>query len=142
MGQVNALPLWTQKCSVSGPRSLTLEIPAGVWPSGEPGPWGGESGEGLVWGLRRSLSSVFQPDSSRCVWGQGGWMGVAQEEWGEPLCPLQGGPFIVGSVCRLGCPQAWYEGGGLPVGSVGRRNSSQSQGARISSWNLPRDWCQ
>lgn len=50
MGQVNALPLWTQKCSVSGPCSLTLEIPAEVWPSGEPGAWGGESGEGLVWG--------------------------------------------------------------------------------------------
>ena len=32
-------------------------------------------------------------------------MGVAQEESGEHLCRLQGGPFIMGPLCWLGCPR-------------------------------------
>lgn len=85
------------KSSVSGAlHSLTLEMPAGVWPSGKPGAWGGKSREGLVWGWSKFLSSRGEG------WGAWGWLRNRGE--GGHLCPLQGGLVIIGPLCRLGCP--------------------------------------
>lgn len=57
-------------------------------------------------------------------------MGVAQEEWGEHLCPLQGGPFIVGSVCRLGCPTGLVRGRRPACGLSGQEKLQPEPGSK------------
>lgn len=75
-------------------------------------------GKGALFGIGEgSLSSAFY---LAWVWSGG-------EE--SISAPLQGGPFIIGPLCRLSCVTGLVRG---------RRNSSLSQGARISAWNLPK----
>lgn len=97
MGQVNELPLWTQKCSVSAsPRhthkhthSLTLECLLGCGQVESQ-----VSGEGRVgkflFGVGEGSLDLYSSLEAPGVMGvERGCMGVvAQEEWGEHLCPL------------------------------------------------------
>lgn len=61
------------KCSVSGAlHSLTLEMPAGVWPSEKPGAREGRGGKALF-GVGKSSLALFA--SSRGEWwGAWGWL--------------------------------------------------------------------